>query len=225
MISLHGLSHIYRSPAGDSRPVVQIDDWNLESGEQALLRGVSGSGKTTLLNILAGLLHPTGGVVCFGEQSLYALPEATRDHFRARNIGYIFQSHHLLAELTALENVVAPLAFAGQRPRGQWRGHALALLESVGLGDHADYRPRQLSTGQRLRVAVARALVNAPPLVLADEPTAALDAESSNAVMDLLQATCRAHNATLICASHDPAVEQRFDKVVYLRAGHLEMAS
>ncbi|MDX1992529.1 MAG: ABC transporter ATP-binding protein [bacterium] len=225
-LRLDNLRHIYTSPAGETRQVLDIPHWRVEAGQQVLLRGVSGSGKTTLLNIIAGLLHPTQGQVWYdlrdmGEQSLYALREETRDRLRARAVGYIFQNHHLLASLTALENVVMPMAFARVHPAREWRPLALALLEKVGLADFADYRPAKLSTGQRLRVAIARALANRPPLLLADEPTAALDPASGEAVMRLMQDTCRQQGALLLVASHDPALAALFDCTLHLQAGQL----
>jgi len=220
-VVLQQLRHTYAASGLEARTVLMIDDWQAASGAQILLRGVSGSGKTTLLNILAGLLPPTTGVVRCGGQSLYALPENERDRLRATTIGYIFQMHHLAPTLSALENVEMPLVFGRKLNARARTARARELLDSVGLRDFHRHRPMQLSTGQRLRVAVARALAAQPALVLADEPTAALDAESSHAVMDLLQESCRRAGATLIVASHDPALATRFDHVVDLRNGGL----
>jgi len=221
ILRLDGVSHTYRTPTGDARTVLQIDEWTLASGDHVLLRGVSGSGKTTLFNIIAGLLRPTQGVVACDQTVLYNLPEAQRDRFRARMIGYVFQNHYLLPQLTALENVVMPMAFARKDAPKTWSDTALSLLDRLGLREFAAYRPSQLSTGQRLRVAVARALAVRPPVLLADEPTAALDPESAVVVMDLLQRLCRENDAILIVASHDPALSDRFGHVVNLRAGKL----
>lgn len=223
-VVLQQLRYTYAAPGLEARTVLMIDDWQAASGAQILLRGISGSGKTTLLNILAGLLPPTTGLVRCGGQSLYALPEDERDRLRATTIGYIFQMHHLAPTLSALENVEMPLVFGRKLNAGARRARAYELLDSVGLRDFHRHRPLQLSTGQRLRVAVARALAAQPALVLADEPTAALDAESSHAVMDLLQESCRRTGATLIVASHDPALATRFDRVVDLRNGALHEA-
>jgi ABC-type lipoprotein export system ATPase subunit len=223
-ILLEQVRHTYTAPDLEARTVLEIDTWQAQSGEQILLRGISGSGKTTLLNILAGLLSPTTGVVRFGGQSLYNLRESERDYLRATTIGYIFQMHHLAPTLSARENVEMPLVFGrklGARARAT---RASELLDSVGLSEFHRHRPMQLSTGQRMRVAVARALVAQPALVLADEPTAALDEQSSQAVMDLLQESCRRNSATLIVASHDPALTQRFDRVVHLHNGALREA-
>ncbi len=220
-LSFKDLKHTFRSPAGEARTVVNIPDWTVQSGEQLLLQGVSGSGKTTLFNITAGLMRPTEGAVYYGEKSLYKLPEERRDRFRARNVGYVFQNHHLIQSLTAAENVAMPMAFAGELSRKQCRDRAVELLSLMGLSDHVDYRPEKMSTGQRLRVAIARALANTPPVLLADEPTAALDTESAVNVMKLMRDTCREHNAILIVASHDPEVAAGFAKIARLQSGEL----
>jgi ABC-type lipoprotein export system ATPase subunit len=223
-LRLEGLQQVYQSPSGEARTVLAIDEWTCNEAAHLLLRGVSGSGKTTLFNILAGLMCPTSGAVWFDTVSLYALPEERRDRFRARMIGYVFQNHYLLNSFTALENVTMPLAFAGQVPRPLWKRRACELLDQVGLADYGHYHPRQLSTGQRLRVSIARALANHPPVLLADEPTAALDAETSTQVMRLMQDTCRAQNALLLVASHDPALSSSFDRVLHLHGGRLTEA-
>jgi putative ABC transport system ATP-binding protein len=218
-LRVENLSHTYRG--AEARQVLTIGDWSLDAGAQVLLRGVSGSGKTTLFNVIAGLLRPTDGEVYHGDQALYRLPEEARDRFRARQVGYVFQNHHLVGSLTALENVVMPLAFARHAPRSTWHSRAHDLLVQVGLGEFVHSLPKRLSTGQRLRIAVARALANEPRLLLADEPTAALDEDAGAVVMDLLQTTCRANQAILLVASHDPALVTRFERVIDLRAGKL----
>ena len=221
-LRISNLTHTYAQPGLDKRTVLTIDSWGLNAGTQLLLRGISGSGKTTLMNILAGLMQPTTGEVHIGEQSLYALSEAARDRFRAQQIGYIFQTHLLAPHLTALENVEMALAFGQRLDAKTRRQRASELLAKVGLADHLKNRPAQLSTGQRLRVAVARALVVEPTILLADEPTASLDADSGKMVMDLLQAYCETQKATLIVASHDPALGSRFTQAVDLGSGVLQ---
>ncbi len=220
-LRVENLSHTYPVPNSAPRQVLNIPAWQLDDGTQALLRGVSGSGKTTLFNILSGLLRPTTGKVWIGQQSLYALQESARDRFRAREIGYVFQMHNLIDSLTARQNVVMPLAYARQLPATQWNKRADELLAQVGLADYVNYRPAQLSTGQRLRVAIARALANNPRLLLADEPTAALDEANGDQVITLLQSVCREQNAVLIVASHDPALVERFPQVIDLQGGEL----
>lgn len=215
------LIHRYTSSTEDTHQILNIPDWQIESGEQILIRGVSGSGKTTLFNITAGLMKPTAGTVWFDDQSLYSLPEAKRDRFRAQHIGYVFQTHLLMTTLSALENVVMPVAFANQTPPSTWDSQARKFLERVGLGDHLDYLPAKMSTGQRMRVTVARALVTHPKIILADEPTASLDSESANAVMDLIQEICQESGATLLVSSHDPALSMRFSNRLSLQNGTL----
>ncbi len=222
MLRLENIHHSYLIDGRPERPVLAIDSWELTAGDHVLLRGVSGSGKTTLFNVIAGLLRPTRGEVWIDGQPLYARPEAQRDRIRAQHIGYVFQSHHLLPALSALENTIMPLAFAGV-PAAERRQRARDLLARLDLSAVMHHRPAQLSAGQRLRVAVARALAHRPRLVLADEPTAALDPEAAAAVMALIEAECRPQNALLIVASHDPALSPRFPLIADLRAGHLEM--
>lgn len=224
-IQIQGLQHTYVSRGLTSRTVLDVATWEASSGTQVLLKGISGSGKTTLLNVLSGLLPPTTGHVWLDDQQLYDLPEAKRDGFRAQNIGYVFQVHLLVPMLSAVENVEMPLRFAGTgkmpMQHKERRQQALDLLDQVGLADFARHRPVQLSTGQRLRVAVARALVSTPALVLADEPTAALDSDASLTTMELMQTICRAQGATLLVASHDPALDTRFEQIVTLQQGQI----
>lgn len=224
-LDVENLSHAYSTPASGTRTVIHpLETWKMTTGSQVLLRGISGSGKTTLFNILSGLLQPTTGEVFLNGQSLYAMGEAERDRFRRRNIGYIYQMHYLLPHLNALENIAMPLAFDGWSA-GERHEQAMALLQQMGLADHARYLPAQLSSGQRLRVAVARALVNRPTLLLADEPTAALDQDATDQVMDLLQDSCRVHGAILLVASHDPTLNCRFEQIADLKQGTLSVAS
>ena len=167
-------------------------------------------GKTTFLHLLAGILKPDAGAVRLDGVEMSGLPEAERDRVRASKIGYIFQTFNLLPGFTALENVLLGMAFGP----GADRGHATALLKRVGLGDRLHYRPRQLSTGQQQRVAVARALANRPRLVLADEPTGNLDAAHAQEAIDLIRETCRENGAALVLVSHDRETLQRFDQVL-----------
>jgi ABC-type lipoprotein export system ATPase subunit len=218
-ICVEDLRQTYTARGVEPRTVLKIPDWTVARGTQVLLRGISGSGKTTLLNILVGLLPPTAGKIWLNDQLIYDLPEARRDQLRAQRVGYVFQIHLLVPTLTALENVEMPLVFGGQHTKAQRRQQAAALLDAVGLSDFHKHRPVQLSVGQRLRVSVARALVNRPALLLADEPTAALDRAAGETVMDLLQRLCRDAETTLIVASHDPTLETRFDQVVTLQNG------
>lgn len=205
-------------PSKEIPPVLADVSFALQAGEQLLLRGISGSGKTTLFNILAGILTPSSGTIELAGQSMYALSEAARDRFRRDHIGYVFQTHHLLPILNAWENVAMLLAFAGIATAKR-KERAISLLQDVGLAQYAAHRPHQLSTGQRQRVAIARALISQPTMILADEPTASLDATSGTSVIDLLQETCRNSNTILLVASHDPLLSERFTRTVDLEYG------
>ncbi|MDW8263656.1 MAG: ABC transporter ATP-binding protein, partial [Phycisphaerales bacterium] len=181
------------------------------------LIGASGSGKTTLLHLIAGILTPDRGSIRFTNGStvdIAALPEAQRDVFRGRTIGYVFQTHHLLAGFSALENVLLGMSFAGKAADRGWARH---LLEEVGLGDRLHHKPAKLSLGQQQRVAVARALANRPKLVLADEPTGALDAASAGQVLDLIRRLCAEVKASLLLVTHDMNVAQQLPRRVHLQ--------
>jgi putative ABC transport system ATP-binding protein len=220
------LSHLkktYIGPDGSTVPVIDIAEMYLPDGEQAALIGTSGSGKTTLLHIIAGILAPDSGGVIFGydpqKQSadasvdLTKLTEAQRDVFRGRYIGYIFQTHHLLPGFTALENVLLGMSFTG---RAHDRGWAQHLLGEVGLSDRLHYKPQKLSVGQQQRVAVARALANRPRLVLADEPTGALDSANAQQVLGLIRRLCTEVGASLLLVSHDLDIARQLPRVLSL---------
>jgi putative ABC transport system ATP-binding protein len=217
-VAVAGLRHSYGGGEAE-RTVLSIDGWTVASGSRWLLHGVSGSGKTTLLDILSGLLPPTEGEVSLDGRSLYAESEAERDRRRATSTGYIHQGFLLVPILSALENVEMPLVFGSRLTASVRRARARDALARVGLVDGTDRRPGQLSTGQRQRVAVARALVIEPRLVLADEPTAALDEESAATVIDVLTGDSHDRGTTLIVASHDPALRSRFDHRLVLEQG------
>src|SRR5688572_27440446 len=185
-VSIHQLKKLYRGPDGSVVPVIDVDRLDLADGEQVALIGISGSGKTTLLHLIAGILAPDSGRIVYdltgnGQVDIATLSEADRDIFRGAHVGYIFQAHHLLPGFTALENVLLGMSFTGRKHDPAWAKH---LLEEVGLGDRLNYKPEKLSVGQQQRVAVARALANRPKLVLADEPTGALDTKNAQAVLE-----------------------------------------
>ncbi len=216
-IEIKNLQKTYVAPDGSKTPIVNIRHFALADGEQVALIGSSGSGKTTLLNMIAGIVPADAGEIlfsCDGQTTdIVSLPEALRDVFRGRNIGYIFQTHHLLPGFTALENVLLGMSFTGRRHDVAWARH---LLEAVGLGERLDYRPAKLSVGQQQRVAVARALANRPKLVLADEPTGALDVKNAQQVLELILRLTSEVNASLLMVTHDPAVAQRLARTVRL---------
>ncbi len=183
--------------------------------------GPSGSGKTTLLHILAGLEWPRRGVVRWGEIEVTALPERVADLWRRETVGLVFQQFHLFPGLSALENVLLPLRFDRWSIDPAMRARALKLLERVGVRPDSD--ARGLSRGELQRVAVARALLRKPAIVLADEPTASLDRDTANVVGDLLSSMCRGVNATLIVTTHDPLLAGRLDAAYDLIDGDLRV--
>jgi len=192
--------------------VVDIPQFVLEEKQQVALRGESGSGKTTFLNMIAGILRPDAGSILINGRDVAQLSESARDRFRAENLGYIFQTFKLLQGYSALENVLLGMKFGP----GANRNFASNLLKRVGLADKMGHLPRQLSTGQQQRVAVARALANRPKLVLADEPTGNLDSKNAREVLQLIREACAENGAALLLVSHDDSVLKQFDKVVSL---------
>jgi putative ABC transport system ATP-binding protein len=207
LLRVRGLQKSFASPEGGRAQVVDVPAFALDAGEQVALRGESGSGKTTFLHLIAGLLSPDAGELLLDGRDLAKLGEARRDRLRADTIGYIFQTFNLLQGHTVLENVVLGMAFG----RGADRARATALLQRVGLGEKLRHLPRQLSTGQQQRVAVARALANRPKLVLADEPTGNLDIRHARESLALIREVCRENGAALLLVSHDEQVLAQFE--------------
>jgi putative ABC transport system ATP-binding protein len=189
--------------------------FTVEAGELVALTGASGSGKSTLLNLVGALDRPDAGTIAVGGQRLDALDDPAE--YRAATIGFVFQRHDLLPTLTAAENVQVPMF--GRRPRRERETRARALLAEVGLAARADARPGVLSGGERQRVAIARALANEPRLLLADEPTAALDAETGAQVLDLLEQLRESHGTTILLVTNDDDVAARADRALRLRDG------
>lgn len=219
MLEIHNLIKQYCHPSGETATVLDVADLVVHEGEQLIIAGPSGSGKTTLLHLIAGLLPPTAGEILWDGARLDRMPEAQRDRWRAQNIGYIFQSFNLLPALSAEENILAACAFAGRKWTDEYRKAAKELLARVGLIDKAHCKPSRLSMGEQQRVAVARALVNRPALILADEPTASLDQENIEKVLALIQSLCKEKNSTLLLATHDPIVLARFSRRYEMRSG------
>jgi putative ABC transport system ATP-binding protein len=218
-ISVRGLSHRYRSRAG-TLTVLDDLDLTVEAGERLVVTGVSGSGKSTLLAILGGLEPPQSGVVEVGGRDLHGLSrDALADH-RRETVGFVFQHFGLLDTLTAAENVELASTLAGRRARDR-RQRSAELLAAVGLADRADHRTSALSGGERQRVAVARALVNEPRLVLADEPTGNLDDASSTLVVDLLESLPAEHGVTVLVVTHDHRLTTRTPRHLDLHDGRL----
>jgi putative ABC transport system ATP-binding protein len=187
-------------------------------GESVAIMGASGAGKSTLLALLAGLDEPTAGTVRLAGSDLTALDEDGRAAVRARHVGFVFQSFHLLPSLTALENVMLPLELA---QRGDARKDALEVLDRVGLAGRVGHYPRQLSGGEQQRVAIARAFVTRPAVLFADEPTGNLDAATGERIMELLFGLNAASGATLVLVTHDSALATRCNRVIQLDAGRV----
>lgn len=192
----------------------------IKQGEIVVVIGPSGSGKSTLLHVLGGLDSPTKGLVSVGGQNLFTLGEEQRSLFRNTRLGFIFQFHHLLPEFTALENVAMPALVKGDQMR-QVRPRAEGLLNEVGLGDRITHKPGELSGGEQQRVAVARALMNDPVLVLADEPSGNLDEENGARLHKLLVDLARRKGLTVVFATHNPDLTKRGDRVLRLQDGKL----
>src|ERR1035437_4156361 len=207
LLVIRDLVKTYRRPDASEHRVLEVREFSLAAGEQLALRGESGSGKTTLLHLIAGILSPDSGSIMLAGRELAKLSEAQRDRLRAETIGYIFQTFNLLQGHTVLENVELGMAFG----RGVNRVQAEALLQRVGLGDKLHHHPRQLSTGQQQRVAVARALANQPKLVLADEPTGNLDRRNARESLMLIREVCHETGAALLLVSHDERVLAQFE--------------
>lgn len=213
-LRLERLKKRFVGPDGSAVPVIDIDSFELANGEQVALVGGSGTGKTTLLHLIAGILTPDAGRIVFdGGTDIAALGEAERDVFRGANLGYVFQTHHLLSGFTALENVLLGMSFTGRSSDPAWAKH---LLAEVGLSDRLHFKPEKLSVGQQQRVAVARALANRPKLVLADEPTGALDPRNAQAVLDLIRKLCTEVGASLLLVSHDTQITAQLPRAVSL---------
>lgn len=185
------------------------------------IMGPSGCGKTTLLNCLSGIDDPSSGTISIEGVDLASMDDDTRTAYRARRMGFVFQFYNLLPVLTSVENVELPLLVSGT-PSKRARELAMAALERVGLRDWASQRPAQLSGGQRQRVTIARALVNNPAIVWADEPTGDLDSGTADDVMRLVQELNREQRQTFVIVTHDPGIAQRCHRVVYMRDGLIE---
>ena len=200
-------------------PVLKHVNFTMEEGEYTAIMGPSGSGKTTMMNIIGCLDKATSGDFYLDGQDINKCTENEMSDIRLHKIGFVFQSFHLLPKQTALENVEMPLTYA-KVPKKERREKALRALERVGLADRVDFRPNQLSGGQMQRVAIARAIVNSPKLLLADEPTGALDTKSGEQVMELFQSLNK-EGVTVLMITHDPEIASFAKRVVTIRDGVL----
>jgi len=212
LLSIRNLVKRYPLDGGEKIDVVRIDRFELQPGEQILLQGESGSGKSTLLNLIAGIVTADSGEIQLSGQNICELSESARDAHRARTLGYVFQNFNLLNGYSCLENVELGMSFGA----GVDSAFAAQLLERVGLSNRQNYRPDQLSQGQKQRVAIARALANRPKLVLADEPTGNLDPTNAAVALELIQSLCRENEAALLFVSHDPQLKDKFERTIDL---------
>jgi len=217
MIRLRNVSKTVQS--GD-RPLTILHslDWDVPAGQCLAIIGPSGSGKSTLLGLIAGLDAPTTGEIVIAGTEITTLDEDSLARLRGEKIGFVFQFFHLVPSLTALENIQVPIEIAGRRDA---RRRAQLLLDEVGLLDRGHHYPAQLSGGEQQRIAIARALANDPPLILADEPTGNLDSSNGRNILELLLQVRRSRGATLVLVTHDPAVAAVADAQLVLRDGRV----
>ena len=218
-IATEDLGRVYASDGGDVHALREINI-EVERGQFVALRGRSGSGKTTLLDCLGGLDNPTRGRVWIQGVDIGAMDEAQRTAWRRERIGFVFQQMGLLPSFSAYENIDV-MARLGGLPRGDRRKRILDSLERVDLLDYYDHRPYEMSGGQQQRIAIARALVTSPDLILADEPTSELDSETTHQVLAVLQDFVRAKGISILLSSHDPIVDEYVDRIITLRDGQI----
>ncbi len=205
ILRLSGITLDQRDGEGRAFRVLDIPELVVEAGGHLAVSGPSGCGKSSLLHLIAGLLPPGSGRLDWGDLTISTLPEAARDQWRRREIGFVFQDFHLIPELDVAANIALPASFSSWRATPEQKDFAAALAERMGLADPRR-RAAVLSRGEQQRVAIARALFNRPTLLLADEPTASLGADQGREVSELLVEAASASGATLVCASHDPGV-------------------
>jgi ABC-type lipoprotein export system ATPase subunit len=210
MLSVSNVKKSFRLPDGSPLPILDVPKFEVAAGEQMVLAGRSGCGKTTLLHVISGISKPDSGSVKINGTEITTLAEVGRDRFRAQNIGYIFQTFNLLPGFTALENVLLGMSFSGLKVD---ETRAKRLLDRVGLSKRLTHKPVMLSVGEQQRVAVARAMVNKPKLLLADEPTASIDARNQQQVLDLIRETCREEKVALVLVTHAPQVAEQFSRI------------
>lgn len=215
------LEHIYKDYIQDKLVIPVLKDVNLqvEEGEYVAIMGPSGSGKTTLMNIIGCLDQPTSGTYEFAGEDILSYKDRELANVRSSSIGFVFQNFQLLPRATAQDNVALPLSYAGIKPKER-KEMAYAALERVGLGDRAAFRPNQLSGGQKQRVAIARAMVNSPKILLADEPTGALDSKSGEQIMQLFE-KLNEEGVTIVMITHDANIAKYARRVVHIIDGEL----
>jgi ABC-type lipoprotein export system ATPase subunit len=224
VIEAAGLRRVVTLPGRRQLTILRGVDLTVHPGESVAITGRSGSGKTTLLAILGLLSRADHGQLRLVGQDVRGLRDRRRSHLRNRHIGFVFQSYSLVRHLSARRNVELPLRYAAHTARAERRRRVDEALELVGLAGRARSRPRHLSGGEQQRVAIARALVRAPDVILADEPTGALDVDTAGAVLDVLRAACHERRCALVVVTHDPQVASTMSRTVHLVDGALAVA-
>ena len=220
VLEMHAITKDFGRGAVITRVLHGID-LTVRAGELVAIIGPSGSGKSTLLNILGLLMPATSGSLKVSGEDVASKEDDELTRFRGKHIGFVFQFHHLISGLTAAENLMVPLIIAKGRATADMRELARASLEEVGLASKLDSRPGQMSGGEQLRVAVARALIGHPPLLLADEPTGNLDTENSEKIFELMRRYNRERKTAVIIVTHDPRIAQRCDRIVEVVDGRI----
>ena len=220
ILQADNLKKSFAHPLGGKLEVLKGVSLQVAKGESVSVRGESGSGKSTFLSLLAGLDQPDSGTLFWDSQSFFSLSQKRQSRERARFLGMVFQAFYLIPELNALDNVLMARRILGL-VRPEDRERAAALIERVGMADRRAHLPSQMSGGEAQRIAVARALLNSPPLILADEPTGNLDEKTGETVMELLLNICREEGTSLVLVTHNPAFAKRTHRSLFLREGTL----
>ncbi len=223
IVRIEKLGKYFREASGNKLEILSDIDARFEENQTVSIVGKSGSGKSTLLNLLGGLDHPSAGKVFFRNEEIFAYDANTLSDWRNRSIGFIFQAHHLLPDFSALENVMIPGMIAG-RSKKECEKRAQELLKQTDLDDRASHKPNQLSGGEQQRIAIARALINSPDVILADEPTGNLDNKTGDKVALLLARICLEQSATLILVTHNTQLATSTDRQLRLSDGKLDTA-
>lgn len=224
MLQLQNITKGYGEPGTHSyRPVLQNLNLEIGKGERIAIVGPSGSGKTTLLNLIGALDQPESGIILFEGTEISGYDKKQLAAFRNKNLGFVFQLHHLMPQLTLWENVLLPLLASGQKITAKQKSWAEYLVRKVGIWEQRNQKPAEMSGGECQRTAVVRALINKPALLLADEPTGALDQENATALTDLLIQLSKEENITLVTVTHSAEMAKRMEKIYNLNSGKLSL--
>jgi len=210
MLKITNLRKKFKNADGEVSDVINIPNFSLAENFQLAVSGKSGSGKSTFLNLVAGIISQDNGEIFFNDEKISSLSESKRDVFRSKNIGYVFQTFNLLQGFTAIENVMLGMMFANNHDRKK----AEVLLNKVGLAKKMNNKPSELSVGEQQRVAIARAVANSPKLILADEPTANLDAKNGELAIDLIKSICEENKISLLLVSHEADIINKFENKI-----------